>query len=101
MDEIVLLGRMILEQVEEADLEAAARLAAERHRQLRDLLDDPEQAIDGEALAPWLQGILREDRALMAALSELRGSMERELGASRRSLRGARAYAAVAEGHGG
>lgn len=100
MDEVVLLGRVIRQHVEDADLETAGQLAAERHRQLRALFDDPELDAGDESMARWLQDILREDQSLMSALAELRGRMELELGETRRSLRTARAYAAVAESQG-
>lgn len=95
-----MLGRVIRQHVEEADLETAGQLAAERHRQLRDLFADPDVGATDESMAQWLRDILREDRSLMAALAELRGRMELQLGDSRRSLRNARAYASVAENHG-
>lgn len=100
MDDVVTLGRVIRQHVEEADLETAGQLAAERHRQLRDLFDNPDLEAGDESMAQWLQDILREDQSLMSALAELRGRMELELGDSRRSLRTARAYASVAENHG-
>ena len=100
MDEVVLLGRVIRQHVEDADLETAGQVAAERHRQLRTLFDDPELDAADESMAQWLQDILREDQGLMGALAELRGRMELELGETRRSLRTARAYAAVAESPG-
>lgn len=101
MNEVVVLGRLIREHVENADIETAGQLAAERHRQLRDLFADPALDTGEESMAQWLQNILREDQSLMQSLSELRGRMEVELGTSRRSLRTARAYASVAESQGG
>ncbi|TCO76608.1 hypothetical protein [Chromatocurvus halotolerans] len=100
MDEVVALGRSIRQYVEEADIETAGQLAAERHQQLRDLFDDPGVEADEDSLAQWMRDILREDQSLMQALAELRSRMELELGDSRRSLRNARAYAAVAENPG-
>ncbi len=100
MDDVVMLGRVIRQHVEDADLETAGQLAAERHRQLRALFDDPDVESGDESMAQWLRDILREDQSLMEALAELRGRMELQLGDSRRSLRNARAYAAVAENHG-
>lgn len=101
MGEVVALGRVIRQHVEDADLEAAGQLAAERHRQLRDLFADPSLDTGDESLAYWLQEILREDQGLVQALAELRQRMELQLGATRRSVRGAREYAAVAESPGG
>lgn len=101
MHDVVTLGRVIREHVENADLDTAGQLAAERHRQLRDLLDDRALISGDESMAQWLQDILREDQRLLESLAELRGRMEMELGSSRRSLRTARAYAAVAESQGG
>ncbi|MEQ9394062.1 hypothetical protein [Haliea sp.] len=101
MGEVVALGRVIRQHVEEADLETAGQLAAERHRQLRSLFDDPALERGDESLAYWLQEIIREDQGLVQALAELRRRMELQLGASRRSVRGAREYAAVAESPGG
>lgn len=100
MDDIVTLGRVIRQHVEDADLETAGQLAAERHRELRDLFDDPAVAAGDDTLAEWLRDILREDQHLMQALAELRTRMELQLGDSRRSLRNARAYVDVAEQHG-
>lgn len=101
MEEVTVLGRMILQRVEDADLETAGQLAAERHRQLQELFADPGEEVATDSLAQWLRDILQEEHSLMAALSELRGRMEQELGTTRRSLRSARAYVAVAEGHSG
>ncbi|GEM_PF-1380034 len=100
MHEVVALGRSIRQHVEKADIETAGRLAAERHRQLRDLFSNPDIEAGDESLAQWLRDILHEDQSLMQALAELRGRMELELGDSRRSLRNVRAYAAVAESQG-
>lgn len=100
MDDVVMLGRVIRQHVEDADLETAGQLAAERHRQLRDLFNDPQVEGGDEFMAQWLRDILHEDRSLMTALADLRGRMELQLGDSRRSLRNARAYAVVAENHG-
>lgn len=101
MGEVVALGRVIRQHVEDADLEAAGQLAAERHRQLKTLFADPALDAGEESLANWMQEILREDQGLVQALAELRQRMELQLGATRRSVRGAREYAAVAESPGG
>ncbi|PLW83980.1 hypothetical protein CWI75_01100 [Kineobactrum sediminis] len=98
MSGVVALGVSIRQHIEQADLEGAGELAAERHRCLVALFDVPDTA--DESLSSWLQEILREDQSLLQALAELRGKMELELGATRRSARGAREYAAVAENRG-
>ena len=95
------LGREIREHVEAADLEGAGRLAAERHRVLREVLDDPQRQLADESLARWLRDMLRGDQALLALLGELRGRLEDEFGSARRSLHRVRAYASVAESAGG
>ena len=82
MDDVVALGQVIRRHVEDAELETAGQLAAERYRQLRVLFDDPALAVGDESMAQWLQDILREDQSLMQALADLRGRMERQRGDS-------------------
>lgn len=96
METIAALGRAIRGRVEEARLDEACRLARERHREVVALFDDPLLDRRDDALAYWLQEVVREDRALMASLAELRERMESEVGEARRAAQSARRYAETA-----
>ena len=95
---VLALGVSIRQRIEQADLEGAGELAAERHQQLVALFSEDIPDVADESLSYWLQEILREDRGLLQALAELRGKLELELGSARRSVRSVREYAAMAEG---
>lgn len=95
--EIHQLGATIRDKVRAADLDAAGRLAVERHQRVVDWFSSqaPEQE-KRDKLAENLQSLLAEDRELIDLLAVLRRRLEQELGEARRGLKSADAYLEVA-----
>jgi hypothetical protein len=96
LERIVALGRAIRARIDQAELDEAGQLAAERHRRLVALFADPGLDREDEGLAYWLQEIVREDRVLLQSLAELRERMEQEFDRARRAAQSARRYAETA-----
>ena len=91
------LGREMRECVQNADLEAAGELAAERHARVVALFDNGPDVAADEHVAEQLRELLDADKELLGALSALRDQLERELGQARVGARGVRAYMDAAE----
>ncbi|MDT8439982.1 MAG: hypothetical protein RQ729_13345, partial [Wenzhouxiangellaceae bacterium] len=98
MQRVVALGSAIRRAVEEAELEQAGQLAAERRQELVALFGHHQPDPDDDTVAYWMQEIVRDDQVLLDALDQLREQLELELGAQRKASGQARAYADVAGG---
>lgn len=97
LDHIRALGREMRACVQNAELETAGELAAQRHARLVALFEHgPEGAAD-EQVAEQLRELLSADKELLGALAALRVELEKELGQARSGARGVRAYMDAAE----
>ena len=97
LDHIRALGQEMRECVQNADLEAAGELAAERHRRVVALFDHGPEPVADEQVAEQLRDLLDADKELLGVLAALRDQLAHELGEARAGARGVRAYMDTAE----